>query len=107
MNYRQRIVVCLMICTFVIHSCDCVQRQEGIVIDLRTKESIAGVEIFKESRPSQKYYSNSCGYFEWDGISGGLLPVCPTPKLYFIHSDYDTLILKDSQYPQIIRMNKR
>lgn len=86
-------------------SCDCYQQQEGIIIDKDTNESIAGVEIFKDSRPIQKYYSNSCGFYQWHGISGGLSPKCPDPKLFFIHPDYDTLYCPNNL--NVVRMSRR
>lgn len=89
----------------ILASCDCVQYQEGVIIDSKTKEPIEGVEIFKETRPEQKFFSNSCGYYEWDGISGGLLPKCPEPKLYFIHPSYDTLF--DPENLNVIRMHRK
>jgi hypothetical protein len=86
-------------------SCDCFQHQEGIIIDSQSNESIGGVEVYKETRPEQKYHSNSCGFYEWRGISGGLSPKCPEPKLYFVHSMYDTLFNPSNL--NVVRMRKK
>ena len=94
--------IVLVISILAMVSCDCVQHKEGIVIDAQSKLGIENVAIFKSSRPQQVYYTNASGFYEWRGISGGLSPKCPEPKLYFIHPDYDTLFSPKNTH--VVRM---
>jgi hypothetical protein len=86
-------------------ACDCGQYREGIVIDSESKLGIENVEIFKNTRPEQVFYSNASGYYEWRGISGGLSPKCPEPKLYFIHPEYDTVF--SSGNTSVVKMKRK
>ena len=95
----------LIVLYCLLTSCDCKQYQEAIIIDSKTDESVAGVEVYKETKPEQKYYSTSCGYYEWHGISGGLSPKCPEPKLFFIHPMYDTLFNPSNL--NVVRLRKK
>ena len=89
----------------ILLSCDCIQYTEGIVIDSESKLGIQRVAVFKSSRPDQVSYTNASGYYEWDGISGGLSLKCPEPKLCFVHPDYDTV--RTSESISVVRMNRR
>ncbi len=99
---RNKIKIPLCILSCIITSCDCGQFREGIIIDSETELGIENVAVFKNTRPEQVYYSNQSGYYEWHGISGGLLPKCPEPKLYFIHPDYDTIFAPENT--SVVRM---
>ena len=82
----------LLISTFLMTGCDCLQSADGVIIDKQTKvpidsATIATVDILQNTVTGQVEYSAKNGRFRFSKVSGGMRQ-CPDLTLYFFKWGY-------------------
>jgi hypothetical protein len=73
--------------TLLLSSCGCcLQVASGTVMDSKTKQPIANVNIIREEKEMEQ--TDATGYFNLTGVSGGI--TCPLMKVRFESEGYTT-----------------
>lgn len=77
----------LLIGVAFLASCDCHQRVAGTIVDKETGKPLQGVTVYNKNKEWIKTTTDTAGYFELSGISGGLR--CPPMTVIADFNNYD------------------
>jgi hypothetical protein len=81
----KRLFTIFIILTYLT-SCDCYQQVSGTVIDKESGRPLQGVVVYNKSKEWNKTTTDSTGYFELSGVSGGFR--CPPMTIGVEKSNY-------------------
>lgn len=75
--------------SFYLASCDCLQHVSGIILDKETGKPLQGVTVYNKNKDWMKITTDSTGHFELSAISGGFR--CPPVYLIIEKESYSTI----------------